>query len=454
VARRTALRIVLVAVILVSGSLLLVGWLAAPTDATAVAANQTDRPFAERDPVVADRDGATVITTDPPAGSNGTAAIVAFAADGRPLYHDDTYGNYFDVDPDPPGSKTVLYVAGSRYETCPERLEARANETFADGCAEVVVERTNLTAGVTERVHTAVTAWDIWHDVDRVDEHRLLVADIDEDRVFTLNTTTDEVAWEWRAEQDIDRDSGGGPGDWTHINDVELLDDGRIMASLRNNDRVVFIDIGEGVDRDWTLGAEDAYDVLYEQHNPDYIPAARGGPAVVVGDSENNRVVEYQRVDGRWTRTWAWTDDRLRWPRDADRLPDGHTLVTDSQGNRVLELDRTGEIVWQVNISTPYEAERLGTGDESATGRSTAALRNGTGAAAGTADPPQESETGLAWLVAFLSGPVVNGLLYVAPAWMTINDLTVGGVFLGALATLSGLELHWSRFGLQSLRRQ
>ncbi|WP_254824437.1 arylsulfotransferase family protein [Haloglomus halophilum] len=450
---RDGLRLVLVLVVLVASGLLVSSWLATPPDAATVAASGTDRPLADRDSVVGDRSGPTVITTDPPGGGDGRAAILAFTADGRPLYHDDSYGNYFDVDPDPPGSMTVLYVAGSRYDPCPDRLAARTDRTFEGGCAEVVVERTNLTTGVTERLHTAVTAWDIWHDVDRVGEHRLLVADIAQDRAFVLNTRTGEREWTWAAEQDIDRDAGGQAGDWTHINDVERLPDGRVMASLRNNDRVVFIDPGEGVDRNWTLGAEDAYDVLYEQHNPDYIPAARGGPAVLVADSENNRVVEYQRTRGRWRESWSWRDDQLRWPRDADRLPGGHTLVTDSQGNRVLELDDRDRVVWQVTVSTPYEAERLGTGDESATGRSEAALRNGTGTAGGD-DPPRRSKTGLAWFVAFLRGPVVNGLLYAAPGWMTVADLAVAGIGLGALGTLAALELHWSRFGPAWLRRR
>jgi hypothetical protein len=157
-------------------------------------------------------------------------------------------------------------------------------------------------------------------------------------------------------------------------------------------------------------------------------------------------------VDGRWRESWSWSDDRLRWPRDADRLPGGHTLVTDSQGNRVLELDENDQVVWQVAVSTPYEAERLGTGDESATGRSQTALRNGTGTAGD--DPPRSSKTGLAWLVAFLRGPVVNGLLYVAPAWMTVGDLAAAGVGLGALGALAGLELDWSPVGPASLRRR
>ncbi len=446
---RTAVRAVCLVVVLASVAGLGVSWLGSPTDATAAAAAQTDAPVEQRDPVVADRDGPTVITTDPPGGNDGVAAIVAFDGDGRPLYHNDTYGNYFDVDPDPPGSRTVLYVAGSRYDDCPESLASRANGTFEDGCAEVAVERANLTTGETERIHTAVTAWDIWHDVDRVGEDRLLVADIAEDRAFVLNTTTDEIEWEWRAEADLDPDSGGKAGDWTHINDVESLPDGRVMVSLRNQDRVAFVDPESGLQENWTLGAEDAYGILYEQHNPDYIPPARGGPAVVVGDSENNRVAEYQRIDGQWTQVWTWSDDRLQWPRDADRLPGGHTLVTDSQGNRVLELDEDGDVAWQVEISTPYEAERLGTGDESATGRSRVAVENGTYRSATGSEPDRASKSGLAWIVAFVRGPVVNGLLYAAPAWMTVGDLVIAGVLVATVALWSVLELRWSSVELR-----
>ena len=438
--RRTAARAGFAALVVLASVTLLVSWSQTPPDAVAAAADQSDTPLTEREAVVPERPNATVVTTDPPGGNSGTAAIAAYTDDGRTLYHNDTYGNYFDVDPDPPGSKTVLYVAGTRYDDCPDALVARANGSFEDGCAEVVIERTNLTTGETERLHTAVTAWDIWHDVDRLDEDRLVVADIADDRVFTLNTTTGAVEWEWRAASEYDRDdSGGRPGDWTHLNDVELLDDGRIMASLRNHDRVVFIEPGSGVQPRWTLGAEDAYGILYEQHNPDYVPDAAGGPAALVADSENNRVVEYQRTDGQWRQSWTWRDGRLRWPRDADRLPNGHTLVTDSQGDRVLEVDEDGAVVWSISVPTPYEAERLATGDESANGPSRRALTDGTAGESATG----EQTTGVAWVVAFVTGPLTNGLLYVAPGWMRLGDLLVGLGLAGSGLLWLGAELYW-----------
>ncbi|MFB6311875.1 MAG: hypothetical protein ABEH64_11930, partial [Salinirussus sp.] len=52
------------------------------------------------------------------------------------------------------------------------------------------------------------------------------------------------------------------------------------------------------------------------------------------------------------------------WPRDADRLPNGHTLITDSLNQRVLEVTRDGELIWSTTMAAaPYEADRLPIGE-------------------------------------------------------------------------------------------
>ena len=69
------------------------------------------------------------------------------------------------------------------------------------------------------------------------------------------------------------------------------------MADIRNQDQIVFIEPGRGVLANRTLGAEVDFSTLRGQHNPDYIPESRGGPAVLVADSHNDRAVEYQLRD-------------------------------------------------------------------------------------------------------------------------------------------------------------
>jgi hypothetical protein len=334
---------------------------------------QSDRPFDERDQVVEPTDGTTVISTQGTGGDGPKdGEILAFAPDGRVLYHNDTYRSYWDVDPVPGTASTVVYVASTPVEPEGGALDFRYTRQ--------IVETLNLTTGEVDRLYTETTfsakdGGGKWHDVDRLNETHLLVGDITDDSVFVVDTDTGIVTWQWNAMQDFPPSDGGGfLASWTHLNDVEMLSDGRVMASPRNFDRVIFIDRQTGVDFDWTLGEEDNHSILYEQHNPDYIPEERGGPAVLVADSENDRIVEYRRQDGSWTLEWEWQTLGLEWPRDADRLPDGSTLVTDTHGNRVLQVDTDGAIDWSVEVYRPYEAERLETGDESQGGSAANAL--------------------------------------------------------------------------------
>jgi hypothetical protein len=114
------------------------------------------------------------------------------------------------------------------------------------------------------------------------------------------------------------------------------------------------------------LGSDDQYEILREQHNPDYLVSENGTPTMLVADSGNNRVVEYARENGTWVRTWSVGSETLNWPRDADRLPNGNTLITDTLNHRVIEVTPEGEIVWEYYATWgPYDAERVAYGDES-----------------------------------------------------------------------------------------
>lgn len=210
------------------------------------------------------------------------------------------------------------------------------------------------------------------HDADRISDDELLMNDMSkdgDDRFFVYNTTREEVVWEYRFEDHPDafpREEGGEYGDdWTHNNDVEQIEPGVFMVSVRNFDEVVAIE-RETKEVRWRLGEDQNYDILNEQHNPDYIEGPDGTPTVLVADSLNDRVVEYALENGEWTRTWMLEGGGLDEPRDADRLPNGNTLVSDRRSHRLLEVTPTGEVVWEFYAPwQPYDAERLGTGDES-----------------------------------------------------------------------------------------
>ena len=52
-------------------------------------------------------------------------------------------------------------------------------------------------------------------------------------------------------------------------------------------------------------------------------------------------MVELHERNGSWEVAWgvdSAQEVRFDWPRDADRLPNGNTLITDSRNNRVVEV--------------------------------------------------------------------------------------------------------------------
>jgi hypothetical protein len=402
------------------------------TTSPTIPANSTDVPGNASD-IVRSGNGITVVVVD----AVGPSQIVAYGPDGEVIYQDETHQIYHDVDPSPAGETTVTYIANNRNRDA-------SNCEGPERCMLNVWERVNLTTGERTELYSWYTPMPgsaQVHDVDRVNDSVLLVGKISfPDGVYMVNTTTGERIWEWNVSEDYDSDSGGVyPDDWTHLNDVEYLDDGRVMVNLRNQDQVVFLDPGEGLQENWTLGEDGDHDILYEQHNADYIPAERGGPAVVVADSENDRVVEYQRANGSWKLSWLWEDSRLSWPRDADRLPNGNTLIVDSHGKRLLEVNETGTVVRKRDFEQGgYDAERLGTGDESTGGYSIQYLQsirdnetpgeNATDSGPVTAYVQSGCDGALACVRAFATdltpSLLLHGALYVLPYWVT----PLGGV--------------------------
>ncbi|MGQ4554351.1 arylsulfotransferase (asst) [Halobellus sp. GM3] len=446
--RYRSVRSLLAVLVVLSGAVVIGGYVHAERTNDRVTGDPSiEQAFrsGDRSPVVAPRPNVTVVATDSNAfvaddnaAPRAQAELVAFAPDGRVYYYENRHTRYWDVDPVSGTDATVEFVYADHLE---------ASECGGESvCTRNGVERVNLTTGERSGVFSRITPGKHstrWHDVDRIGDDRLLVADIDGDRVFVVNVTSGLTEWEWDAQSDFGVASGGPfPDDWTHLNDVEHVEiDGRgaAMISLRNHDQVVFVGYERGLLEEWTLGADGDRDVLYEQHNPDYIPPERGGPAVLVGDSENGRVVEYQRVDGSWERSWSWSDERVQWPRDADRLPNGHTLVTDSNGDRVVEIDRTGEIVWSATVGFPYESERLGTGDESSGGQSAAALGL-------SSRSPDADAAGWSRLEAALPPKVVNGVAYLFPRWVGWIEGLAVLTLLVALPTL--LLVEYRRAGV------
>jgi hypothetical protein len=226
------------------------------------------------------------------------------------------------------------------------------------------------------------------HDVEPIGNDSFVFTDMEYERIVVV--TDGEIEWEWRAAESGFYDAPPDPTrrDWLHINDVDHLGDGRFLVSVRNANQILVIERGEGVvdvinedrsaandgscDKGGQLNDYDGDgevrcgnpDVINHQHNPQWL----GDGAVLVADSENDRIVElHEGEDGSWTPAWAIERAgglSLNWPRDADRLPNGNTLVTDSLNKRVFEVTRDGQVVWSHSTELiPYEADVLPEGE-------------------------------------------------------------------------------------------
>ncbi|UPV76555.1 arylsulfotransferase family protein (plasmid) [Halorussus limi] len=355
---------------------------------------------------------------------------------------------FYDVDPTDDGNLLVTgtqHVAGQKDPTLVYKLNPQTGE--------------KLWTETFESAHDT-------HDVDLINGDQLLVANmrnynpekkVNEDRIFIYDRSKEEVVWQWqfRNHTDWSKKQGGqyaakdGKGDdWTHVNDVDKIAEGQYLISPRNMDQVMVINRSTK-EIDMRLGSDNNYSVMNEQHNPTYLESENGTPTILVADSHGDRVVEYAKRGGDWKRTWeVGSRQSFNWPRDADRLPNGNTLITDSNNHRVIEVNSQGEIVWEFYAPwAPYDAERITYGDEA--GGPTIADQNAEGdykltGSAGLTPGTGDKLTFSQWLTAAFAGtPVAEPVgsfatqwskiaPWVRPVWMGPWDF-VGAVVAGLL---------------------
>ena len=286
---------------------------------------------------------------------NKPARLVAVGPRGNVQWVHDGSGFdatwFYDVDPLENGN--LLVTATAEGETLVYELDTETQERVW-----------------TERLPIKDT-----HDVDLVNGDQLLVANMrnynataerNDDRLFLYDRGEGEIDWEFHFRRIYNQSAGGGyhGEDWTHVNDVDKIGDGQYVASPRNMDEVIVVNRSTK-NVTMRLGSDDDHDVLYEQHNPQYLESENGTPTMLVADSENDRVVEYAKEGDEWNRTWSLGTRGLNWPRDADRLPNGNTLIVDTMHHRVVEVTPEGEVVWEFHAPwAPYDVERIQLGDE------------------------------------------------------------------------------------------
>jgi hypothetical protein len=172
---------------------------------------------------------------------------------------------------------------------------------------------------------------------------------------YLVEMTKDgRAVWEWRSWEHLDPavDVITGVQDdrseWTHGNSVEELPDGNLLASYRNISTIAKIDRKTG-DIIWKLGAPP----LSGQHAPTQLPNGNilifdNGPHRLDVSGTYSRVIEVDPATKKIV--WRYMDvDGFYSPRisNAQRLPNGNTLVNEGIYGRFFEVTSAGDVVWE-----------------------------------------------------------------------------------------------------------
>lgn len=246
------------------------------------------------------------------------------------------------------------------------------------------------------------------------DGNSIIVADTSANRVFVMNISNKVILWEWYAKnnthdtymdylnwtefgltygwneealaivQDFNPpgELGSEMGEYTHLNKVQFINGSdfnrtydTILISVRNFDMVIEVNYTaqEGEDTymniTWHYGMPGDHATLNHQHMPTRWNQTGHVGHTTICDSDNNRIIE---IDANNTVVWEYTDNKLRWPRDCDLLPNGNYLITDSGNNRIIEVNRTTNSIVRTFtdpfLFIPYEADYIEEDNQIVTG--------------------------------------------------------------------------------------
>ncbi len=158
-----------------------------------------------------------------------------------------------------------------------------------------------------------------------------------------------------------------GPTSIVAPNDAERLPGGRTLIAATGappggdpacpaagcpDNRVLIVDDASGSIL-WQYGQDNGVagagdDALNQPISAVLVPQPGGDDHVLISDSGNGRVIEVTMEKSVSWRFPAATSTEQVTPGSAERLSNGHTLISDIAGNRVIEVDAAGSsIVWQ-----------------------------------------------------------------------------------------------------------
>lgn len=174
-------------------------------------------------------------------------------------------------------------------------------------------------------------------------------------------TPSGEEVWRWNSWDHLDPQEDGITAvqdtreEWTHGNAVSEMSDGNLLVSFRNNSTVVMVDRQSG-EMAWKLGGPP----LAQQHAPNELENGN----ILIFDNGTHRLdffLPYSQVVEVDPETseivWSYSEaNRIDFfsplISNAQRLPNGNTLICEGNSGRFFEVTVEGEVVWE--YISPY----------------------------------------------------------------------------------------------------
>jgi hypothetical protein len=179
---------------------------------------------------------------------------------------------------------------------------------------------------------------------------------------YLIEKTKDgRTVWEWRAWEHMDPEEfpitspSDSRSEWTHANGIAELPDGNMLVSFRNISTIVRINRRSGA-IDWKMGPPP----LSGQHAPTPLPNGNilvfdNGPfRADTGVQPFSRALE---IDPRTNAVvWKYQDGTAPGSNhfffssrisNAQRLPNGNTLINEGLYGRLFEVTADGDVVWE-----------------------------------------------------------------------------------------------------------
>ena len=186
---------------------------------------------------------------------------------------------------------------------------------------------------------------------------KYLITDKLKHRVIIVNRETKFIEWRYG-----DETPGDGPNQLNAPADaVRLPDRAQVLICDQGNNRVIIVDQTNGaIVWEWGRGIGGTLKVPVDV---DYVPQTS---EVLITEQNNHQVSLVSTLTNEITFQFGYgqadsLNRGLNNPTDADMLPNGHIMICDSSNQRLIEINRSGEIVWQFHrrLKGLKDADRL-----------------------------------------------------------------------------------------------